>query len=102
MTNICVPVFDNDVTAALAKLKRVTQRTGLLREMKRRTFYLPPGECRRLKSARARRSPTSGSPSAWSGPMATATPSRARPPMRKALIAAVARSFKAARTSVGR
>jgi small subunit ribosomal protein S21 len=53
--NLVVEVFDNDVNTALLKLKRAAQRTGLLREIKRRTFYLPPGECRRLKSQRARK-----------------------------------------------
>jgi ribosomal protein S21 len=49
--NLIVPVFENDVTT----VKRATQRTGLLREMRVHEFYLPPSARRRLKSERARK-----------------------------------------------
>jgi ribosomal protein S21 len=54
-TNLVVEVFGNDVTTALLKLKRASQRTGLLREMRVHEFYLPPSARRRLKSERARK-----------------------------------------------
>jgi ribosomal protein S21 len=39
-TTLVVPVFGNDVTTAFLNLKRATQRTGLLREMRVHEFYL--------------------------------------------------------------
>ena len=53
--NLVVEVFENDVTTALLKLKRLTQRSGLLREVRRHECYLPPSARRRLKSLRARK-----------------------------------------------
>ncbi len=36
-------------------MKKVLLKMGLLKELKRRSFYTPPGERRRRKSAEARK-----------------------------------------------
>ena len=40
---------------ALREFRRKIQETGLVREIKRRSHYVPPAEARKIKSARARR-----------------------------------------------
>jgi small subunit ribosomal protein S21 len=40
---------------ALREFRRKVQEQGLVREMRRRTHYVPPAEARKMKSLRARR-----------------------------------------------
>ncbi len=40
---------------ALREFRRKVQEQGLVREMRRRTHYIPPSEARKMKSLRARR-----------------------------------------------
>ncbi|MGH7904668.1 MAG: 30S ribosomal protein S21 [Candidatus Dormibacteraceae bacterium] len=40
---------------ALREFRRKVQENGLVREMRRRTHYVPPAEARKMKSLRARR-----------------------------------------------
>jgi small subunit ribosomal protein S21 len=42
-----VPVKNNDVEFALRLLKRKVQKSGMIRELKRRRFYEKPSERRR-------------------------------------------------------
>ena len=54
-TNLLIIVNDNNVAAALTKLKKLTIMTGLLKEIKRRSFFMKPSAKRRLKSVTARK-----------------------------------------------
>ncbi len=40
---------------ALREFRRKVQEQGLVREMRRRSHYVPPAEARKIKSLRARR-----------------------------------------------
>ncbi|TMF09678.1 MAG: 30S ribosomal protein S21 [Chloroflexi bacterium] len=40
---------------ALREFRRKVQEQGLVREMRRRSHYVPPSEARKIKSLRARR-----------------------------------------------
>jgi small subunit ribosomal protein S21 len=40
---------------ALREFRRKVQEQGLVREMRRRSHYIPPAEARKIKSLRARR-----------------------------------------------
>jgi small subunit ribosomal protein S21 len=48
-----VEVRNNDVEAAIRKLRRKVERGGVLKESKRRESYERPGERRRRKHGRA-------------------------------------------------
>ena len=53
-TNLVVEVFDGDVTYALARFKKLSVRTGLLKEFRRHQAYTKSSERRRRKSVKAR------------------------------------------------
>jgi small subunit ribosomal protein S21 len=44
-----------DFERALRQFRKKIQESGLMREMRRREYYIPPTEARKLKSLRARR-----------------------------------------------
>ena len=53
-----VQVHNNDIERALRDLKRMVQREGLIRELKRRTAYEKPSikkKCKSLEAERRRR-----------------------------------------------
>jgi len=45
---------DESIESALRRFKRQVQTEGILQEAKKRVFFLPPGERRKLKSKLAR------------------------------------------------
>jgi len=45
----------DDFEQALREFRRKVQEQGLVREIRRRTHYVPPAEARKMKSIRARR-----------------------------------------------
>jgi ribosomal protein S21 len=55
MTNLVVEVRDGDVESALSRMKKGLLKTGFFTELKRRSFYTPPGERCRFKSLRAQK-----------------------------------------------
>ena len=51
-----VKLGDNEtMESALRRFKRKVQTEDIIREVKRHTFFVPPGEKRRLKSQLARK-----------------------------------------------
>ncbi|MEW5745501.1 MAG: 30S ribosomal protein S21 [Nitrospirota bacterium] len=50
-----VIVHENNVDKALKELKRRVQRDGLLRDLKKKSFYLKPSEKEKEKQRAARR-----------------------------------------------
>ena len=44
-----------EIKQALRDFRRKVQEQGLVREMRRRSHYVPPSEARKIKSLRARR-----------------------------------------------
>jgi ribosomal protein S21 len=55
MSNLTVEVRDGDVEGALSQMKKGLLKAGFFKELKRRSFYTPPGERQRLKSLRAQK-----------------------------------------------
>ncbi|MBB5021103.1 30S ribosomal protein S21 [Desulfurispira natronophila] len=53
--NAHVRVESDDINDALKAFKRKVEREGLIREMKKYTFYEKPTEARRRKKLKARR-----------------------------------------------
>lgn len=50
-----VRLFDGEgIESALRRFKRQVQSEGIMQEAKKRVFFLPPGEKRKLKSKLAR------------------------------------------------
>ena len=49
MMGLSVPVYHNNVELALKKLKRKVKNSGLMLELKKRTFYEKPSKVRREK-----------------------------------------------------
>jgi small subunit ribosomal protein S21 len=43
------------IDSALSRFKREVARAGIISEMKKRDYYVPPSEKRRIKSAEARK-----------------------------------------------
>jgi ribosomal protein S21 len=54
VSNLTVEVFNGDVTSALARFKKLSVRTGLLKEFRRHESYVTPSERRRRKAKVAR------------------------------------------------
>jgi len=52
---VIVTVHGNDIDRALRDLKRMVQRDGLIRELKRRSFYEKPSVKKKRKSLEAER-----------------------------------------------
>ena len=52
---VIITVHNNDIERALRDLKRMVQREGLIRELKRRTAYEKPSIKRKRKSLEAER-----------------------------------------------
>ena len=50
-----IKVYDNDIEKALKVLKRQIQKEGLLKELKKRTFYEKPSEKEKRKQREAMR-----------------------------------------------
>jgi small subunit ribosomal protein S21 len=50
-----VKVSGNDIERALRDLKRQVQKEGLLKEIKKRSFYLKPSEKEKQKQREAKR-----------------------------------------------
>jgi small subunit ribosomal protein S21 len=50
-----VPVVNGDLERALRLLRRRVDRSGVLRELRRREYHLTPAEARRAKAKRARK-----------------------------------------------
>ncbi|AEP11823.1 MULTISPECIES: 30S ribosomal protein S21 [Chloracidobacterium] len=51
-----VEVAPNEsIDSALRRFKRMVQREGIIADVKRHRFFIPPGEKRRLKSELARK-----------------------------------------------
>ena len=50
-----IPVHNNDIERALRDLKRMVQREGLMRELKRRCSYEKPSIKKKRKSLEAER-----------------------------------------------
>jgi ribosomal protein S21 len=50
-----VVVQDGDIAQALRRLARLTEKAGLIRELRDRRFYRSPGERQRMKARRARK-----------------------------------------------
>jgi len=50
-----IKVIDKDVEKALKTLKRQTQKDGLIKEIKKRSFYEKPSERKKRKRLEARR-----------------------------------------------
>lgn len=49
ITGLSVKVFNNNIEKALRKFKRKVKDSGIMVEMKRRTFYEKPSDKRRQK-----------------------------------------------------
>ena len=50
-----IRLFEGEsIESALRRFKRQVQTEGIIQEAKKRTFFLPPGERRKLKSKLAR------------------------------------------------
>lgn len=50
-----IRLFDGEsIESALRRFKRQVQTEGIIQEAKKRTFFLPPGERRKLKAKLAR------------------------------------------------
>jgi ribosomal protein S21 len=50
-----VVVKGGDLVGALRRLARLTEKAGLIRELRDRRFYRSPGERQRMKARRAQR-----------------------------------------------
>jgi len=55
MTNLTITVYGNDIEKALRDLKRVVQRDGILKEIKKRRFHEKPSVKKKRKQAEAER-----------------------------------------------
>lgn len=53
--SVSVVVRDNNVEKALKILKRINQRNGLTKELRKRRAFMKPSEKRQKKSTEARR-----------------------------------------------
>ena len=49
MSGLSVPVYNNNVELALKKLKRKIKNSGMLLEIKKRTYYEKPSKIKREK-----------------------------------------------------
>jgi small subunit ribosomal protein S21 len=54
-SNVVVQVRYGDVEGALKLLKKLSQKDGLLRDMKKRAYYEKPGDAKRRKEREARK-----------------------------------------------
>lgn len=54
-SRVIIAVHNNDIEKALRDLKRMVQREGLMRELKRRTAYEKPSIRKKRKSLEAER-----------------------------------------------
>jgi ribosomal protein S21 len=53
MSGLSVQVFGNDVSSALRVLNKKIRNDGLMEELRRREFYVRPGEARRQEKEKS-------------------------------------------------
>jgi ribosomal protein S21 len=53
MSGLSVQVFGNDVSSALRVLNKKIRNDGLMEELRRREFYVRPGESRRQEKEKS-------------------------------------------------